>query len=153
MIAALVAVALTVVHADGHVGAFTIDRTTRPQLVAALGRPDRVAPVTDEPTGRRTGSLLVYGLTSYAFSLATGRLSDFATGSRAYVTEHGSRVGMAAAAASAVERRPVTVRCGGADRSIQMRIDARRTLVLTIYGGRVAAIAYRGPHSGSSDHC
>jgi hypothetical protein len=153
MIAALVVAALTVVHADGHVGAFMIDRTTRPQVVAALGKPDRVVPVTDEPTGRRTGSALVYGKTSYGFSRATGRLSDFGTGSRAYVTERGSRVGMSAAAASAVERRPIAVRCGGADRSILVRIDASRTLVLTIYGGRIAAIGYRGPHSVSSDHC
>jgi hypothetical protein len=34
-----------------------------------------------------------------------------------------------------------------------MRVDARRTLVLTIYGGRVAAIGYRGPQSVTSDHC
>jgi hypothetical protein len=153
MIAALVVAAVTVVHADGHIGAFTIDRTTRPQVLASLGRPDRVVPVTDEPTGRRTGSMLVYGRTSYAFSGTSGRLSDFGTGSHGYVTEHGSRVGMTAAAASALEGRPVTVRCGGADRSIRMRFDARGTLVLTIYGGRVAAIGFRGPHSVASDHC
>jgi hypothetical protein len=154
VIASLVtAVLLTVVHADGRIGPFTIDVTTPAQVRAVLGKPDDVVAAIDEPTGRRIGSSLRYGVTWYAFSRETGRLSDFGTGSRAYVTEHGSRVGMTATAASAREHTPVVVRCGGADRTIHVRLAARRTLVLVVRRGHIASVAYLGSHRVSSEHC
>src|SRR5437899_1303708 len=49
-----------VVHPDGRIAQFRIDRTTEAQIRAELGSPVRVDSVFDEVTRRRVGRALTY---------------------------------------------------------------------------------------------
>src|SRR5438034_11145774 len=70
-----------VVHPDGRIAQFRIDRTTEGQIRAELGSPVRVDAVFDEVTRRRVGRALTYRCgrgcsTIYSISIATGKLSE-----------------------------------------------------------------------------
>jgi len=145
MVALLAAVAVAggVVHADGRVGQFRIDATTDAQVRRALGPPTRVYPAIWEPTGKRIGTRLVYGRTTYSFR--GRRLADFETRSPAFRTERGSRVGMTGSAAAARQRRRIVPGCTGP--TIHLRWDRHHAFVLGIVRGRVWSIVYIGPHT------
>jgi hypothetical protein len=135
-----------VVRPSGQIGPFRIDVTTERQLRAAVGKPDRVD-IADPGGGR----MLVYrcgrGCTTvYSISDSTGKLSDFETSSRRFVTSHGSRVGMPAAEAARRERRKLLPGCGNA-LYLHLRWDAHHAFVLTVWRGKVDEIIFLGPHS------
>jgi hypothetical protein len=145
MVALLAAVAVAggVVHADGRVGQFRIDVTTDAQVRRALGPPSRVYPAIWEPTGKRIGTRLVYGRTTYSFR--GRRLADFDTQSPAFRTERGSRVGMQASLAAMREGRKIVPGCSGP--LIHLRWDRHHELVLGVLRGRVSSIVYVGPRT------
>jgi hypothetical protein len=145
MVTLLAAVAVVggVVHADGRVGQFRIDGTTDAQVRRALGPPTRVSPAIWEPTGKRIGTRLVYGSTTYSFR--GGRLADFETRSPTFRTERGPRVGMDASVAAARERRRIVPGC--TNPVVHIRWDRRRQFVLGIVRGRVWSIVYVGPRT------
>jgi hypothetical protein len=140
-----------VVHADGRIGPFRIDRTTEAQVRALAGRPTRVTKTVPEFPGAPAGRTLDYRCgrgcwTSYSFNVATGKLSDFWSASPRFVTERGSRVGMKAAEAARRERARPVPGCGDG-LYIHVRWDARHIFVLTVSRGRVDGLLYLGPHS------
>jgi hypothetical protein len=140
-----------VVHADGRVGAFRIDRTTEAQIRTAYGKPARIEPVYNDVTRRKTGRTLVYRCgrgcsTRYSISVATGRLSDFETSSPRFRTEHGSHPGMSAARAVRLEGKRLVPGCGDA-LYVHLRWDGHHAFVLTATHGRIDGIAYLGPHT------
>jgi hypothetical protein len=150
-VVALVAPPGGVIHPDGRVGQFRIDVTTKAQVVAALGKPRTTMPALTEPTGKRIGVRLGYSCgpscdTVYSFSDKTGTLSDFATASRAFRTERGSRVGMSAAQAARLERKPLVPGCSSA-KVLHVRWDNAVQFVVSTLRGRVSILAYLGPHS------
>jgi len=140
-----------VVHADGRVGQFRIDVTTKAQLVAALGKPRTTVVAVSGATAKRVGVRLAYSCgtscdTVYSFSDKTGKLSDFASASRSFRTERGAGVGMTSAQASKLERKQVVPGCGSG-KAIHVRWDKTHALVLAVLGGRVTILTYIGPHS------
>ena len=153
VVAVAVGVAVPVVHADGRIGALRIDRSTEAQVRAVAGRPASVRrdPAQNTDPG---GWTLVYRcgrgcLTQYSFSRVTRKLSDFRTQSRAFATARGSRVGMGAARAAALEGRRIVEGCPGL--VIEIAMARERALVLLVDGGRVNEIAYLGSHSVYAD--
>jgi hypothetical protein len=94
------------VHPDGRIGSLQIDVSTEQDVRDALGKPFKIAKVLQETGPEAVGHELYYRcgrgcLTVYAISNATGKLADYNTQSRAFVTERGSRVGMPARRAAA----------------------------------------------------
>ena len=141
-----------VVHPDGRIGVFRLDRTTEAQIRAVAGQPLEVE--TDFSPGKRgpIGRSLTYRCggagcrTIYSISNATGALSDFWTSSPRFRTPRGTHVGMTRA--EAVRREGTRVRPGcGTGGYIYLRSDARRSFVLNVWGGRVRSMIYLGPHS------
>jgi hypothetical protein len=150
-LAALAGGPTQVVHPDGRVGQFRIDVTTRAQVLAALGKPRTTMVAVSESSGKRIGVRLAYACgagcdTVYSFSDETGRLSDFASASRSFRTEHGSAAGMSSARAAKLEGNPVVPGCGSG-KSIHVRWDETHQFALAVLGGRVTILAYIGPHS------
>ncbi|MDQ1533414.1 MAG: hypothetical protein QOF28_1175, partial [Actinomycetota bacterium] len=101
---------LTIVGANGRIGSFRIDVTTEAELRAVVGKPTRVENQFVPPKKRLVGHTLYYScasgcLTAYSINNVTGRLSDSWTRSPHFVTEHGSRPGMAASVAARREAR------------------------------------------------
>ena len=140
-----------VVHPDGRIGQFRIDRTTEAQIRAALGKPARVDSVFDEVNRRRVGRALTYRCgrgcsTTYSVSVATGKLSDFETTSPRFRTERGSHPGMSAAQAARLEGKRLVPGCGDG-LYVHVRWDRHHAFVLTASHGRINGIAYLGPHS------
>lgn len=136
------------VHADGRIGGFRIGSTTEAQIVAKLGRP---AKVEGPSAGSLLGRLVEYRCgkgcwTRYGISVATGKLSDFTTGSAGFATEHGSYIGMRAAVAARREGSKLVGGCGDG-LYIHLRWDDHHRFVLGVRHGRVDSIAYLGPHS------
>lgn len=157
LVAALAAVSVLagapagVLHPDGRVGSFRIDVTTKTQLVSALGKARTTMVAVSETTGSRIGLRLAYSCgascdTVYSFSDKTGTLSDFVTASRSFRTERGSRVGMAAAQAAKLERKPLVPSCASA-KVIHVRWDNTHAFVVSTLNRRVSIIAYIGPHT------
>jgi hypothetical protein len=145
------AAARPIVHVDGRIGPFRIDHTTEAGLRARLGRPARVEKVVAEFPGAPSGRVLTYRCgrgcrTAYSFNAATGRLSDFYSGSPRFVTEHGSHVGMKAREASGRERAKIVPGCGDG-LYIHVGREAHHIFVLTVSHGRVDGLSYLGPHS------
>ena len=140
-----------VVHPDGRIGPFRIDVSTDAQIRAVAGRPARVERMLSELTSKPVGHRLVYRcgrdcLTEYSIRKATGRLSDFSTGSPRFRTERGSHPGMRAARAARLERRKFGPGCGDG-LYLHVRWDLHHAFVLTADRGRVDGILYLGPHS------
>jgi len=140
-----------VVHADGRIGPFRLDRTTEAEVRAKLGKPDGVIPEMDPAqTAPHGGRTIVYVCgkncyTEYSFNNDTKALSDFWTQSSKWTTERGSRPGMGAKKASATEEKKIDPGCSGD--TIFIRDDRRHTYVLITDKGKVNAITYLGPHS------
>ena len=139
-----------VVHPDGRVGQFRIGVTTKAQLLAALGAPRKTVAVTNK-AGARVGVRLDYSCgagcdTVYSFREPAGRLTDFASASRAFRTEHGAHVGMTSLLAAELEGKPAVKACG-TGKAIHVRRDATHDFALAVLGGRVTIIAYLGPSS------
>ena len=155
VVAALAGGQPQVVHADGRIGQFRIDVTTKAELVAALGKP-RMTTVAKSMTSRkRVGLRLVYSCgascdTVYAFNDKTGKLSDFASTSRSFRTEHGAGAGMTAARAAKLERKPIVPGCSPG-KAIRVRWDENHQLVLAVVERRVTLVAYIGPHTTYDD--
>ena len=84
--------------------------------------------------------------TSYSFNAATGKLSDFYSGSPRVVTERGSYVGMKAREAARRERAKLVPGCGNG-LYIHVGREAHHIFVLTVSNGRVDGLSYLGPHS------
>jgi hypothetical protein len=150
-VVALVAPPGGVIHPDGRVGQFRIDVTTKAQVVAALGKPQRRIVALSEPTGARLGVRFAYACgasceTVYSFSEATAKLVDFLTTSPAFRTERGTRVGMSAAQAAKFERKPLVPSCASA-KAIHVRWDRLHRFLVSALNGRVSTIAYVGPHT------
>lgn len=146
--AAAAGIGRTVVHADGRIAGLRIGSTTEAQIVAKFGRP---AKVEGPSAGSILGRLLEYRCgngcwTRYGISAATGKLSDFTTGSAEFVTDHGSYIGMAAAVAARREGSKLVPGCG-TGLYVHVRWDAQHTYVLTVSRGRIDGIAFLGPHS------
>ena len=125
--------------------------STEQEVRDAVGKPFKVAKVLKETGPKPVGHELYYRcgrdcVTVYAISKATGKLADYDTQSHAFVTEHGSRVGMPARQAAARERRPIVGGCGEGH-FIQLRVDGRHIFVLGIFAGKVSSIVYLGPHT------
>jgi hypothetical protein len=140
-----------IVHPDGRIGPFRIDVTTDAQIRAVAGRPARVEKAYSELTPKPVGHRLVYQcgrgcVTEYSIRRATGRLSDFSTGSPRFRTERGSRPGMSTARAARLEGRKFGPGCGDG-LYLHVRWDLRHAFVLTADRGRVDGILYLGPHS------
>jgi len=140
-----------VVHADGRIGPFHLDRTTEAEVRAKLGRPDGVVrqmdPAQTAPHGGRT---LVYVcgencLTEYSFNNDTKTLSDFWTQSRKWRTERGSHPGMSARLAASREGKKIGPGCSGD--TIFIRKARDRAYVLVAWKDRINTITYLGPHS------
>ena len=140
-----------VVHADGRIGPFRLDHTTEIDVRAKLGKPDGVIakmdPAVTAPHGGRT---LVYVCgkecrTEYSFNNETRTLSDFWTQSSRWTTTHGSRPGMAARRAAALERRKIHPGCSGDQ--VDIREDRHHAYVLIMWKAKVNSITYLGPHS------
>jgi hypothetical protein len=149
--AAVAAAAPTqVVHPDGRVGPFRIGVTTKAQLLTALGAPRKTVPVENK-SGARVGVRLAYSCgtscdTVYSFREPDGRLTDFASASRAFRTERGAHVGMSSLLAGELEGKPV-VRACGQGKAIHVRRDATHDLALAVFSGRVTILAYLGPRT------
>jgi hypothetical protein len=140
-----------VVHADGRIGPFRIDRTSEAQLRATLGRPTRVVRVFAEAPGGPSGRTLYYRCgrgcrTAYSFNSSTGKLSDFQTSSPGFATERGSYVGMKATEAARREGAKIVPSCGD-DRAIHVRWDRHHALVVLVWHRKVDMLVYLGPHS------
>jgi hypothetical protein len=140
------AAARPVVHADGRIGPFRIDRTTEAQLRATLGKPTRVVRVFSEAPRGPSGRTLYYRCgrgcrTAYSFNSSTGKLSDFQTSSPRFVTERGSYVGMKAAEAARRERAKIMPGCG------DDRVIRRHALAVLVWHGKVDLLVYLGSHS------
>ena len=80
----LLALAAPIVHPDGRIAQFRIERTTEAQIRSALGKPARVEAIVNDVTQRRVGRALTYRCgrgcsTIYSISAATGKPSDFET--------------------------------------------------------------------------
>ena len=144
-----------VVHADGRIGSFRLDRTTEAEVRAKLGKPDGVIgkmdPGRTAPHGGRT---IVYVCgkgcyTEYSFNNDTKALSDFWTQSTKWRTERGSHSGMPAKEAAHLEGKKIDPGCSGD--TIFIRDDRHHTYVLITSKGKVNAITYLGPHSAYYD--
>ena len=140
-----------IVRVDGRVGSFRIDVTTKAQILALEGKPDRVEPDFVPTRKKPLGQTLFYRCgrgceTAYSISDATGRLSDFETSSPRFVTERGSHVGMRATEAARRERTTFGPGCGPGP-YLHVRWDRRHAFVLTAWSGKVDHIMYLGPHS------
>jgi hypothetical protein len=149
-IATLAVSPLQVLHPDGRIGQFRIDVTTKPEVVAALGKA-RTTVVASGPTGKRIGVRLDYSCGNgceivFSFNDKTGRLSDFATSAPFYSTERGSHVGMSAARAAKLEGKPLVSGCPPG-KVIRVRWDATHKFGLSTVQGVVKTIAYIGRHS------
>jgi hypothetical protein len=151
-IAGCAASSTPIVRVDGRVGSFRIDVTTKAQVLALEGKPDRVEKDFFPPQTNPAGQTLYYRCgrgceTGYSINNTTGRLSDFETSSPRFVTERGSRVGMRAQEAARRERtKPWGPGCGTGP-YLHVRWDMHHTFVLTAWGGKVDHIIYLGPHS------
>jgi hypothetical protein len=146
---------LTIVGGNGQIGSFRIDVTTEAQLRAVVGKPTKVENRFFPPKRRLVGHTLYYScgsgcLTAYSINNATGKLSDFWTRSPRFVTEQGSRPGMAASAAARREVRQFLPGCGDG-LYLHLRWDGQHVFVLTASRGRVTGITYLGPHSAYYD--
>ena len=89
------------------------------------GTPFKIAKVYSPTKKRPAGYELYYRcghgcVTVYAISYATGKLADFTTQSALFVSEHGSRVGISAKRAGAIEHRKILGACGEG-RAIRLR--------------------------------
>jgi hypothetical protein len=140
-----------VVRADGQIGRLRIDVTTKGQLLAFAGKPDRVESDFSPPRTKPAGRTFYYRCgpgceTAYSINNATGTLSDFQTSSPHFVTEHGSRIGTGAAESARRERSKPGPGCGTGP-YIHVRWDLHHTFVLTAWDGKVDEIIYLGPHS------
>ena len=141
-----------IVRVDGRVGSFRIDVTTKAQVLASEGKPDRVeadfVPTRKKPIGQTLFYRCGRGCeTAYSINNATGTLSDFETSSPRFVTERGSHVGMRAQEAARRERtKPWGPGCGPGP-YLHIRWDIHHIFVLTAWGGKVDHIVYLGPHS------
>jgi hypothetical protein len=140
-----------VVHADGQIGPFQLDRTTEAEVRAKLGKPDGVIgkmdPAMTAPHGGRT---IVYVCgsdcrTEYSFNNDTKALSDFWTQSGKWRTERGSHPGMPAKKAAELERRKIGPGCSG--NTIYIRSEDDRSYVLVAWRAKIDTITYLGPHS------
>jgi hypothetical protein len=140
-----------VVHADGRIGPFRLDRTTEAEVRAKLGKPDgligKMDPAETAPHGGRT---LVYVCgrdcrSEYSFNNDTKALSDFWTQSSHWRTERGSRPGMPAKKAAEREGRKIGPGCSGDQ--VQIRWDQGHSYVLIMWKGKVDSITYLGRHS------
>ncbi len=141
-----------IVRVDGRIGHFRIDVTTKAQVVAREGKPDRVEEDFSPPRTRPAGQTLFYRCgrgceTAYSINNATGRLSDFETSSPHFVTERGSHVGMRAQEAARRERTKAWGPGCGPGPYLHVRWDLHHQFVLTAWGGTVDHIIYLGPHS------
>lgn len=139
------------VHPDGRIGALQIDVSTEQDVRDVAGRPFKVAKVLKETGPQPVGHELYYRcgrgcLTVYAISKATGKLADYNTQSREFVTERGSRVGMPAGRAAEREGRKIVGGCGEGH-YIHLRFDDRHIFVLGVFAGKVSSIVYLGPHT------
>ena len=139
-----------VVYPDGRIGQFRIGVTTKAQLIIRLGAPRKTVAVTNK-SGKRVAVRLAYSCgtgcdTVYSFREPTGRLTDFASASHAFRTEHGAHVGMTSLLAAELERKPA-VRACGSGKAIHVRRDATHDLAFAVLDGRVTILAYLGPHS------
>ena len=140
-----------VVHTDGRIGPFHLDRTTEAEVRAKLGRPDGVIgkmdPGTTAPHGGRT-IVYVCGMdcrTEYSFNNDTRALSDFWTQSSKWSTERGSHPGMPATEAVKLERKKIGPGCSG--NTIFIRNDRHHAYVLVAWKNKIDTITYLGPHS------
>jgi len=107
--------------------------------------------VLAEAPGGPSGRTLSYRCgrgcrTAYSFNSSTGKLSDFQSSSRRFVTERGSYVGMKATEAARRERAKIVPGCGDA-RTIHVRWDLHHALFLLVRHGKVDGLVYLGPHS------
>jgi len=140
-----------IVHADGRVGQFRIDVTTKAQLVAALGQPRMTEPATSARSRKPAGVRLVYSCgtncdTVYSFSNRTGKLSDFASASPSFRTERGAGVGLTSTQAAKLEGKPIVPSCGSG-KTIHVRWDETHQFALEVLRGRVTILVYVGPHT------
>ena len=60
LLALLVLGTAPVVHSDGRIAQFRIDRTTEAEVRAALGKPARVEAIVNDVTQRRVGRAFTY---------------------------------------------------------------------------------------------
>jgi hypothetical protein len=139
------------VHPDGRIGALQIDVSTEQDVRDVAGKPFKVAKVLAETGPEAVGHELYYHcgrdcLTVYAISNTTGKLADYNTQSREFVTERGSRVGMRAKRAAAREGRKIVGGCGEGH-YIHLRFDDQHVFVLGVFAGKVSSIVYQGPHT------
>ena len=140
-----------VVHPDGRIAQFRVDRTTEAEVRAALGKPARVEAIVNDVTQRRVGRAFTYRCgrscsTIYSISAATGKLSDFETESPQFRTERGSHPGMSAARAARLEGKRLVPGCGDG-LYVHVHWDRHHAFVLTASHGRIDGITYLGPHS------
>jgi hypothetical protein len=141
-----------IVRRDGRVGPFRIDVTTKVQILASEGKPDRVeadfVPNRKKPIGQTLFYRCGRGCeTAYSINNATGALSDFETSSPRFVTERGSHVGMRAQEAARRERTTTWGPGCGPGPYLHVRWDLHHIFVLTAWRGNVDHIIYLGPHS------
>ena len=139
-----------VVHPDGRIGQFRIGVTTKAQLLAALGAPRKTVLVTNK-SGARVGVRLAYSCgtgcdTVYSFREPASKLTDFASASHAFRTEHGAHVGMTSLLAAELEGKPAVKACG-TGKAIHVRRDATHDFALAVLEGRVTILAYLGPNT------
>jgi hypothetical protein len=140
-----------VVHADGRIGPFRLDRTTEAEVRAKLGKPDEVIPKMDPAmTAPHGGRTIVYLCgkdcrTEYSFNNDTRALSDFWTQSSEWRTERGSHPGMPVK--QAAEREGKKFRPGCSGDTVYIRSDRHRAYVLVAWKDKVDTITYLGPHS------
>jgi hypothetical protein len=85
-------------------------------------------------------------MTQYSINARTGKLSDFWSQSKRFVTEHGTRPRMTLREARVRERRRAVPGCGF-PRYIHLGPERRHVFVLAIFHGRVDSIGYLGPHT------
>src|SRR5262249_6713873 len=135
-----------VVHADGRIGPFRLDRTTEAEGRAEVGRPDGgVAKKEPAMTAPHGGRAIGYGcgkncLTEYSFNNDTKALSDFWTQSSKWTTERGSRPGMPARKAAKLEGKKIGPGCSG--NTIFVRNGGNRAYVLVSWKDRINMITY-----------
>jgi hypothetical protein len=140
-----------VVHADGRIGPFRLDRTTEAEVRARLGKPDGVIGKMDAAqTAPHGGRTIVYLCghnceTQYSFNNDTKALSDFWTQSSKWRTERGSHPGMPAKEAAKLEGKKIDPGCSGD--TIYIRDDRHHAYVVLTEKRKVNSIVYIGPHS------
>ena len=139
------------VHPDGRIGPLRLDVSTESDVRDFAGKPFKIAKVFSEAKKDPVGHELYYRcgdrcVTVYAISYATGKLADFNTESRRFVSERGSHVGMPAKRAAAAEHRKIVGACGEG-RAIQLRSDEHHIFVLGVFAKKVSLIVYLGPHT------